>query len=114
MLVLMENENNDNELSRLREIKAARLRLGLDKPEAKKGEMKVTVYSTPTCPYCVMAKQYLSAKGVKYTDVDVSRDAAAAMKLVKETGQSGVPQISINGEWIVGFDRQAIDRALSQ
>jgi len=103
----------ENELERLREIKAARMRLGLEKADADKGEKKVVVYSTPTCPYCVLAKNYLSAKGVKYTDVDVSRDQAAAMRLVQETGETGVPQININGEWIVGFDKPSIDRALS-
>ena len=72
----------------------------------------VTVYSTPTCPYCVMAKRYLSEKGVKYEDVDVSRDQRRALEMVQKTGQMGVPVLDIGGEVIVGFDRNAIDSAL--
>lgn len=106
-------EGQDAELERLREIKAARIRLGLEKEEKKaEGAPSVTVYSTPTCPYCVMAKQYLSARNVKYTDVDVSQDQAAGMRMVQQTGETGVPQININGNWILGFDRPAIDKAL--
>jgi glutaredoxin len=59
-----------------------------------------------------MAKQYLSARNVKYTDINVATDQAAGMKMMQETGETGVPQININGEWILGFDRPAIDRAL--
>ncbi|MFA6489142.1 MAG: glutaredoxin domain-containing protein [Candidatus Micrarchaeia archaeon] len=74
----------------------------------------VIVYSTRTCPYCVMAKRYLSEKGVQYKDVDVGADQKAAMEMVVKTGQMGVPVLDINGSVIVGFDRHAIDAALSQ
>lgn len=73
---------------------------------------KVTVYSTPTCPYCVMAKRYLSERGVKYEDVDVAADQARALEMLTKTGQMGVPVLDIGGEVIVGFDRPAIDNAL--
>ena len=72
----------------------------------------VTVYSTTTCPYCTMAKSYLSSKGVKYQDVDVSMDRKRAMEMIKKSGQMGVPVIEIKGKVIVGFDRDAIDAAL--
>lgn len=73
----------------------------------------VKVYSTTTCPYCTLAKRYLESKGVAFQDIDVSRDQAAAREMVSKTGQMGVPVLEINGEYIVGFDRAGIDRALS-
>lgn len=105
---------NDAELERLREIRAARMRLGLEKPEEKAapGKMAVTVYTTPTCPYCHMAKDYLAGRKVEYKEVNVAQDQAAAMKMIQATGETGVPQININGQWILGFDRPSIDRAL--
>ncbi len=76
-------------------------------------ESNVTVYSTRTCPYCVMAKRYLSEKGVKYNDVDVGADQKAAFEMMQKSGQMGVPVLDINGYVIVGFDKLAIERALS-
>ena len=72
----------------------------------------VIVYSTQTCPYCVMAKRYLSEKGVKYADYDVGSDQRRAFEMLKKTGQMGVPVLDIKGTVIIGFDRPAIDRAL--
>lgn len=71
--------------------------------------MEIKVYSTPTCPYCTMAKQHLSSKGVAYKDIDVSVDKAAADEMVKVSGQMGVPVIVINDEVLVGFDKKRID-----
>lgn len=73
---------------------------------------EVIVYSTQTCPYCVMAKRYLSEKGVKYADYDVGADQRKAFEMMQKSGQMGVPVLDIGGEVIVGFDRPAIDRAL--
>jgi glutaredoxin-like YruB-family protein len=73
----------------------------------------VVVYSTKTCPYCVIAKRYLSEKGVKYVDYDVGADQGKAIEMLTKTGQMGVPVLDIKGSVIVGFDRMAIDRALS-
>ncbi|MFH1768475.1 MAG: glutaredoxin family protein [Candidatus Omnitrophota bacterium] len=75
--------------------------------------MDIKVYSTPTCPYCHMAKEYLSSKGVSYTDYDVSRDKTAADEMVKISGQMGVPVIVINGEVIVGFDKNRINALIA-
>jgi len=74
--------------------------------------MAVTVYSTPTCRYCVAAKQYLARNNVRFRDVDVSRDGQAAAEMIRKTGQQGVPVIDVNGTAIVGFDRARLDRAL--
>ncbi len=72
----------------------------------------VKVYSTPTCPYCVLAKDYLSSRGVKFVDHDVSKDRPKAIEMIRKSEQTGVPVIEINGEIIVGFDRARIDDAL--
>lgn len=73
----------------------------------------VIVYSTPTCPHCNVAKTYLTEKGVKYVDYDVSSDREKAKEMVQKTGQTGVPVIEIDDIVIVGFDRPKIDEALS-
>ncbi|WP_366519197.1 glutaredoxin family protein [uncultured Thermanaerothrix sp.] len=73
---------------------------------------RVIVFSTPNCPFCNMAKRYLRERGIKFRDVDVSRDAAAARDMVRRSGQQGVPVIDINGNIVVGFDRPKIDRLL--
>jgi glutaredoxin-like YruB-family protein len=75
--------------------------------------MKVTVYSTTWCPYCVMAKDYFTSKEVKYKDIDVEKDAKAAEEMIRKSGQMGVPVIDIDGKIIVGFDRRGIDHALA-
>lgn len=71
--------------------------------------MSIKVYSTPSCPWCTVAKNYLSSKNVQFEDVDVSRDRNAAVEMVQKSGQRGVPVIDINGKIIVGFDQAAID-----
>jgi glutaredoxin-like YruB-family protein len=74
---------------------------------------KVTVYSTPSCPWCTRAKRYLSEHGISYSDYDVSKDKAAAEKMVKRTGQMGVPVLEIGSNIVIGFDKNKIDRLLS-
>jgi len=75
-------------------------------------EKKVKVYSTPTCPYCIRAKQFLKENAIGFEDVDVSRDDDAAQDMIKRSGQMGVPVIDIDGEIIIGFDKERIKRAL--
>jgi len=72
----------------------------------------VIVYSTPACPYCHMAKEFLASKGVAFEDVDVSSDRVAAEEMIRKSGFTGVPQIDIKGKIIVGFDREALEREL--
>lgn len=74
-----------------------------------KPQPKVIVFSAPTCSFCNMAKNYFREKGVKFTDIDVSRDPAAARDMVRRSGQMGVPVIDIGGKIIVGFDRPKIN-----
>lgn len=74
--------------------------------------MEVKVYSTPTCPYCKMAKEYLSSKGISYQDINVADDQKAADEMVKLSGQMGVPVISVNDKTVVGFDKEKINSLL--
>ncbi len=74
--------------------------------------MVVKVYSTPTCPYCKMAKEYLSSQGISYQNLDVSGDRALVEEMIKVSGQMGVPVIVIDGNVIVGFDKTQIDELL--
>ena len=72
--------------------------------------MDVVVYTTPTCPYCRQAKDYLSQHGVPFAERDVAADPAAADELVRLTRQRGVPVITGDGQVIIGFNRPALDR----
>ena len=72
----------------------------------------IKVYSTPTCPYCKMAKSFLDDKKIEYTDIDVSTDEKAADEMIQKSGQMGVPVLDIEGEIIVGFDQDKINKAL--
>ncbi len=75
--------------------------------------MTVKVYSTPTCPYCKLAKDYLKEKNSPFEDIEVSADSAAAQTMVKLSGQMGVPVLDINGQVIVGWNKTAIEEALA-
>lgn len=82
-------------------------------PDLQKPQPRVIVFSTPTCSFCTQAKRYFRDKGIKFKDVDVSRDQAAARDMVRRSGQQGVPVIDIGGKIIVGFDRNKINQLLS-
>jgi len=75
--------------------------------------MNVTLYGTPTCPYCHMARDFLKKKGITFKDIDVAGDPKAANEMIKLSGQMGVPVIVVDGEMIIGFDQPAIERALA-
>jgi glutaredoxin 3 len=76
-------------------------------------EKNVVVYSAPTCPYCAMVKQYLSQKGVAYTEHDLSKDASKAREMVEKTGQMGIPVIIIDKNIVIGFNKARIDELLA-
>jgi len=85
----------------------------LSKAEKEGKSIKnVTVYSTPTCSWCTTLKTYLRKNGIRFTDIDVSRDESSAQEMVRRSGQQGVPQTIINGEVVVGFDKSKINRLL--
>ena len=68
---------------------------------------KVTVYSTPSCPYCTYTKEFFNQNGVTFEDVNVAIDPLRAREMVGKSGQMGVPVIDIDGEIIVGFQPEA-------
>ena len=72
----------------------------------------VKVYSTPTCPYCKMAKKFLQDNNVVFEDIDVSNDRQKAEEMIKKSGQMGVPVLDIDGTIIIGFDKDVIKQAL--
>jgi len=72
----------------------------------------VKVYSTPTCPYCNRAKDYLKQNNIVYENIDVSEDQEKAQEMINVSGQMGVPVLDIDGEIIVGFDQEKIKGAL--
>ncbi|HHW18908.1 MAG TPA: glutaredoxin family protein [Firmicutes bacterium] len=74
---------------------------------------EVTVYSTPTCPWCTRAKSYLKELGIPFEEKDVSVDIQAAREMVRISGQMGVPVLVIDGNVVVGFDKRRIDQLLS-
>jgi glutaredoxin 3 len=73
---------------------------------------KVKVYSTATCPFCIRAKQFLKENAVSFEDIDVSVNHEAAQEMIKISGQMGVPVLDIEGDIIVGFDKDRIKKAL--
>ena len=76
--------------------------------------MEVKIFTTPTCGYCHQAKRFLSERGIRYAEYDVSRDRAAADEMVRLTGQMGVPVILVDGQVVVGFDRARLEHLLSK
>lgn len=76
-------------------------------------DKNITVYSTPTCPYCVQAKRYLDEKGLKYTAHDVASDLQAREDMVKKSGQLGVPVIDVDGNIVIGFNRGKLEELLA-
>lgn len=81
-------------------------------PDSAQRQKRVLVFTTPTCPWCVRVKRYLTEQKVAFREIDVSRDQAAARDLVRRTGQMGVPVVEIDGRPVVGFDKPRIDRLL--
>lgn len=74
--------------------------------------MNVIVYSTNSCPYCTMVKNYLRGKNIKFTDYNVQNDQRRAEEMVRKSGQMGVPVVEVNGRVIVGFRPADIESAL--
>lgn len=72
----------------------------------------VKVYTTSTCPYCAMLKNFLKEKNITFEELDVGKDRNALDEMRKKSGQMGVPVVDIDGKIIVGFDKEAVSREL--
>ena len=77
-------------------------------------DKNVVVYSTPTWPYCIKVKEYLSQKGITYQEHDVAADRDAAREMIEKSKQMGVPTIIIDGEIVVGFNQAKLDELLAK
>jgi len=75
--------------------------------------MKVTVYSTQTCPWCKKVKAFLTENKVKFSEKDVGSDTKAAQDMIKKSGQQGVPVTIIDGNIVVGFDEVKFKKLLN-
>lgn len=80
--------------------------------DSTKSFPRIIVFSTPSCTYCNAVKGYFRQKGIRFKDVDISRDSAAAKDMMRRSGQMGVPVVDIGGKIVVGFDRPKIDKYL--
>ena len=72
----------------------------------------VIIYSTPTCVYCRTLKEYLRRNKIEFQEVDVSKDEKQLQKMIKMSGQMGVPVVEIDDDVVVGFDKKKIDELL--
>ena len=74
----------------------------------------VKIYTTPTCPWCKKAKEWMKRKKIKYTEYNVAKDEKARKRMIGKSGQMGVPVLEIGAEVIVGYDLKAIEKALKK
>lgn len=77
-------------------------------------EKIVKVYTTPICPFCVMAKEFLRVKGVNYEEKDVADDMDARQEMMELSGQMGVPVIAIDEDVVVGFNQTMLESLLTE
>ncbi len=75
-------------------------------------DLAISVYTTPTCTYCRLVKDWLKQRNVRFDEYDVARDPRRADEMVRKSGQMGVPVTDINGRVIVGFNQAALEAAL--
>lgn len=74
--------------------------------------MIIKIYTTPTCAYCKMAKEYFKSKNLNYEEYDVSKDIPRQKEMIEKTGQFSVPVIDIDGKVVIGFDKPKINQLL--
>lgn len=72
----------------------------------------VKIFTTPGCPYCYTLKEFLKEKGIKFEEVDVSQNEKAREEMIKKSGKLEVPVIEIDGQIVVGFDKERICKLL--
>lgn len=75
-------------------------------------DKKVKIYTTPTCMYCKMAKEFFSEHNVTYENIDVTQNETEKEEMIKKSGQMGVPVIDIDGEIIIGFNKEKLSELL--
>ena len=75
---------------------------------------KPIIFTTSTCSWCRRAKRYFKERGVPFKEINIERDPDAARDIVRRTGQTGVPVIKIGNSWIVGFDKNRVEKELAR
>jgi glutaredoxin 3 len=75
-------------------------------------DKQVTIYSTPTCHFCQMTKDFLTGQGIGYTEHNVAADLEKRQEMIQKSGQMGVPVILVGEELIVGFDKERLESSL--
>lgn len=73
---------------------------------------KITIYTTPSCVYCKMTKEFFAKNSVEYEEKNVATDAVAREEMITKSGQMGVPVIDMDGELTVGFDKERLSQLL--
>jgi len=73
----------------------------------------IKVFSTPTCVYCYTLKEFLKENNIEFGEIDVSEDKKAQEEMIQKSGQIGVPVIEIDGQIVVGFDKEKISQLLN-
>jgi glutaredoxin 3 len=76
--------------------------------------MTIKIYSTPTCTYCHLAKEFFAENKLAFEEIDVAADVAKRREMIEKSGQMGVPVIEINDQVIVGFDKSLIERKIKE
>lgn len=74
---------------------------------------KIKIYTTPTCPYCNMVKDYFKENNIEFEEIDVSKKPEAAKEVLEKSGQMSVPVIDIDGEIVVGFNKKKFKELLN-
>ena len=75
-------------------------------------DKSVTIYTTPTCHFCQMSKEFFKANNVSYTEIDVAADSQKRQEMIDKSGQMGVPVIFIGEEMVIGFDKKRLAELL--
>ncbi|MBI2617969.1 glutaredoxin family protein [Candidatus Kaiserbacteria bacterium] len=75
-------------------------------------EKNIVIYSTPTCHFCQMTKEFLKEHKIEYTDYNVATDMDKRQEMIEKSGQMGVPVIFIGERMFVGFDKEKLSEAL--
>lgn len=73
---------------------------------------EITIYSTPTCHFCQMTKEFLAERNIPYTEHNVAEDLAKRQEMVEKSGQMGVPVIFVGETMLIGFDKEKLSEAL--
>ena len=80
--------------------------------EAPAAQKTVTIYSTPTCHFCQLSKDFFKANNIPFSDYNVSTDLQKRQEMIDKSGQMGVPVIYVNDEMVIGFDKEKLSSLL--